>query len=263
MEKKCPNCTKVFRVKPSESHKYRFCGHSCRKEYTRKSRKTLCKTCETIFYPEKRKNRKDQQFCSQKCMGQYCAVLDYDNSYISNVRNFVDGFLVSDGSISKLNCHMCWSVKYKEFDTYIKRKLSDYAPSSKRVFQKDIRAKQGGYMTFKGRTKCHPDIKKERNRWYKQGKKIVPRNIAMNRNMFMTWYLGDGVNCSPNKIELCTDSFGENEVEFLIRKLHKIGLASSRKRHHCKKPRIRIDKCEAFALIGNKSPIECYGYKFQ
>ncbi len=261
--KNCPNCRGNFSRKPSELKRCRFCSKVCRLEYTRKSRITECKSCGKVFYPEKRKNRKDPQFCSQACMGSDYATLDYGVSFLGQSIDFIDGFLLGDGHISKHNCHMSWSLKHQEFSEFIENRLSQYLPKSSRRFVKDARFKNGGSLSTKGNTKCHPDFKLQRNRWYPEGKKIIPRDVSLSPESVLIWYLGDGLSNKYSTI-LCTDSFSENEVEFLIKKMKKLGLLCYRR--NCKNhPRIVISSSGTklfFDYIGWTSPVKCYDYKF-
>ncbi len=261
--KNCPNCRKDFSRKPSELKRCRFCSKTCRLEYTRKSRKTECKSCNKIFYPGKRKNRKDPQFCSQACMGESYAFLDYDESMFCEVSDLFDGFMLSDGYVSKKYSHLAWSVKHREFNAYLKEVFSVYLPTSSSRFQKDVRSSNGGYITHRGNTKVHPDLKAQRNRWYPAGIKVVPKDVKITPKSLLMWYLGDG-SCRPYSIELCTDNFAKNDVKYLISKLCKIDLLC-KMRYHCLKPRIVFNSSESkkfLNFIGNKSPVCCYDYKF-
>lgn len=258
----CPNCKREFSKKPSELARCKFCSVSCRMQSVRKNRYTICKNCQKEFYPEKRKNRKDAQFCSRKCMGESYAVLDYRKSFLDQSSDFIDGFLLGDGHVSKKNCHISWSVKYQEFSDYIKNNLRDYNPNDSRRFQKDVRCKNGGYYTSRGNTKCHPDLVLQRARWYKD-KKIVPRDVSLSPTSLMIWYLGDGTLTNYG-VTLSTDNFKNDDVDFLITKLYQIGISSNR-RSHVGAPVIAVNSAGRkvfFDYIGWTSPVKCYEYKF-
>lgn len=261
--KNCPNCKKDFSKKPSELKRCKFCSIECRKEFTKKSRRTKCKNCGCEFFPIKRKNRKTPLFCSRECMGSSYATLDYKLSFWEHCHDFVDGFLLGDGSISKQNCHLSWALKYQEFVSFIEKELIHYNPRSCRVFLKDARCKEGGFNIIRGNTKCHPDFKRQRLRWYPNGTKIVPKDVSLSRESVLIWYLSDGC-VTKYSVRLCTDSFSQKDVLFLIGKLKDIGIAA-KMILHCGKPRIYIPSvgCKAFFdYIGWQSPLECYAYKF-
>lgn len=267
MESKiCPNCHKYFYGKPSDLAKCIFCSVKCRMENVRKKRKTYCKSCGIIFYPEKRSNRKDQQYCSQTCMGKDQATLDYDKSFLPEKLDFVDGFLLGDGSISKKYSHISWTVKYQEFSEHIKYNLQCYQPTSRQKYMIDSRCKKGGYISNFGRTKCHPDITAQRKRWYPDGKKIVPKDVSLSPESVLIWYLSDGTFIRNQLIILCTDGFTHEEVFYLVSRLQKIGINCKKTNSHLDYPRIKILQYSLgsfFKYIGRKSPIKCYDYKFK
>ncbi len=260
MESKiCPNCHTIFSRKPSIMKRYKFCSVNCRKESTHKNRKTECKICKKTFYPV----LKNAQFCSQTCMGESYAYLDYSKSMFDEISEFFDGFMLSDGSISKNNPHLEWSVKHKEFDTYLKEVFGVYAPVSSERLVKDARLSDGRYITHRGNTKTHPDIKMQRKRWYPSDIKIVPDDVKITPKSLLMWYLGDGCR-NPYSILLCTDSFAKTHVDHLIVKLRTLGLIG-KIRYHCRNPRIWFSSSETkkfLKLIGEHSPIGCYKYKF-
>lgn len=223
MEKKCKHCNTSIICKPSELSRRVFCTHECRKTFTKKSRRTECQVCRTIFYPEKRRNRADQKFCSQRCMGESYATLDYNISHADECGEFIDGFLLSDGFISPEYPKISWNVKYEEYDEHIKKNLAPYLPVSSRVFVLDKRCKNGGYFVSQGRTKCHPDLKRQRERWYPNGIKKVPDDIVLTKKTCLEWYLGDGVLQGVN-CNMCTDGFTRKDNNFLAAKLMKHGI---------------------------------------
>lgn len=261
--KKCPNCQEAFSRKPSELKRCAFCSKSCRVEYTHKSRETKCKYCGKVFYPEKRKNRKDPQYCGRSCMGADYATLNYNISFMDEHIDFIDGFLLGDGHISKDNCHLSWSFKHDEFSKFIENNLSSYSPKSMKRFVKDKRLKNGGTFSIRGNTKCHPDFKKQRDRWYPCGVKTVPKDVSVSPSSMLVWYLGDGMLLNYSAM-LCTDSFLESDVDFLIKQIRNVGITCN-KRDTSGKPRIVIPSSglkSLFNYIGWESPVSCYDYKF-
>lgn len=261
--KNCPNCLEDFFRKPSEMKRCTFCSVPCRVEFTRKSRKTICKTCGIVFFPEKRRNKKDPQFCSQACMGSNYATLDYEVSFLKQSVDFIDGFLLGDGHISKHNCHISWSLKYQEFSEFIENKLNQYLPKSSRRFVKDARFKNGGSFSTRGNTKCHPDFKQQRARWYPQGKKNVPKDVSLSPESVLIWYLGDG-SAKKYSVTLCTNGFTQECVRFLIKRLSLIGIPSKMLLNN-QQPIIVISSSVTklfFDYIGWESPVRCYDYKF-
>ncbi len=261
----CDYCNKSVKRKPSDILSHVFCSKKCSSKdlvrRTRNSRKTTCKQCGKTFYPHKRCNRKDQQFCDQKCMGAFNATLDYSISHLSKeTLENIDGFLLGDGHISPNNPHLTWSLKYKDFSDYTLNTFSCYDTISQYAFFKNKKLKNGGRWQYHGRSKTHPDLKKQRKRWYPDGLKIVPEDVIITPKSVLFWYLGDGGLRGVN-IELCTDCFDERGLDILIEKLQKVEICATK--HKRSRLRIRLGSIRNFFnLIGWKSPVKCYNYKF-
>ncbi len=262
----CDYCKKKVKRKPSSILSHVFCSKKCSSKdlirRTHNSRKTICKQCSKTFYPCKRRNRKDQLFCDQKCMGAFNATLDYSVSHLSEeVLESIDGFMLGDGHISPDSSHLTWSLKYEHFSEYIAHCFSHYDPTCNLYFVKDKRFKKGGVWSYSGRTKSHPDLAKQRARWYCNKKKAIPEDVAISPKSVLLWYLGDGCLNGVNVI-FSTDSFNKTELEILLSKLKQIGVVAKIQN---KRNRIIIQLSyirSFFDYIGWHSPIRCYDYKF-
>ena len=139
-----------------------------------------------------------------------------------------------------------------------------YNPRSRIYTYKSKQSKSKYITTVYGRSRSHPDLVKQRNRWYKHNIKIVPKDVNITPKGLMLWYLGDGCLHNRTNVVLCTDSFSEEEVGYLVDKLILLGIPCGI-RHHCKTPRISILQKGIrpfFSYMGWKSPIKCYDYKF-
>ena len=109
----------------------------------------------------------------------------------------------------------------------------------------------------------------QRKRWYPNGKKIIPKDIEINRDMLLWWYIGDGYLCRkkirPNyrRAELATDSFSMEDVYFIIDKL-KLILGESSIYEENNEIMIGRQALVKFAnLLGGVSPVKDYQYKFE
>ncbi|KKK81369.1 hypothetical protein LCGC14_2814130, partial [marine sediment metagenome] len=110
---------------------------------------------------------------------------------------------------------------------------------------------------------CHPDFKKQRTRWYPQGKKIVPKDVLLSPESVLIWYLGDG-SVKKYSVTLHTNGFTQECVRFLIKRLSLIGIPSKMILHN-QQPEIFISSSGSklfFDYIGWESPVRCYDYKF-
>lgn len=262
--KTCPTCLKVFYRKACIAHRYKYCSRACRSAQALIHQPLICKECGKTFYPDYRNShRKTQQYCNQKCMGSAIATLDYSVSFLDrDTAELLDGFMLGDGHITPLNPHLAWSVKHKEFDQYISNCFANYQPTSKTVYRQDERLKDGGNWTNTGNTKCHPDLAKQRERWYHNGSrtKTVPQDVLITPKSVLFWYLGDGYKQKTTPV-FATMGFTAIEVDMLIMRLRDIDIKSHTV--HQNQIRLEFDSVKTFFnYIGWDSPIKCYDYKF-
>jgi hypothetical protein len=196
--------------------------------------------------------------------------LDYNASFIhGQIIEAIDGFLLGDGNISPNDTDLVKSgrlqcgVQYREFCEYLMKPFIIYQASVHEY--PDSNMSSG--IKLCGRSKFHPDIYKQYQRWYpNDGKKQPPNDVRITPTSVMMWYLGDGSLVTSEKtntvtVRLSTDGFDPERVEFLAKKLCDIGIACHRNNDN----RILIEARGVpsfFDYIGRKSPVECYSYKF-
>lgn len=120
-----------------------------------------------------------------------------------------------------------------------------------------------GRPNFFLRTRFYRTLKDERNRWYKNRVKIIPRDLDISSPITLAnWYMGDGC-VSENTVTLSTHCFSENDVSWLrdemSRKL-KIHVSIN---HWRGLPVLCISNRNAYDFINIVQPhIEsCFGYK--
>jgi len=199
--------------------------------------------------------------------------LDWDTSYITEeVLEYIDGFLLGDGGlqttykgkekISRLTC----GVQYEEFCRYLMDGFYSYKHSCSKC--KDDHMKSG--FVWNGRTRFHPDLYIQLQRWYKKNekggsKKQPPDDVRITPKSVMLWYLGDGSLVQVNDtvvIRLSTDGFDKERVEFLAEKLKEKGIDCYRNGDN--RIQIRTSAVPSFfKFIGKESPVKCYDYKFE
>ncbi len=186
-----------------------------------------------------------------------------------------DGIMISDGHLrgikKKKNSHFSMGVKHKSFASKIKELLPfDW---KEEIFEYNHKkSKQTGKFYRHYDLVSHNDLflTDERKRWYNQetGKKIVPKDIKLTKEVLLWWYIGDG--CLPKRksaltqrqIILCTECFIESDINFLIEKLKEI---IGQDNIHKYKKRIQISKqalCNFIKIIGLETPVPEYHYKF-
>jgi hypothetical protein len=199
--------------------------------------------------------------------------LDYEKEYIKDdMIEQIDGFLLGDGGIShNKRCknsraaRLCCGVKYKEFANYL---MLPFLNLGAKVAKNNSKSMNQGYV-FSGSTRHHPDIYRQYLRWYPENKngqriKQPPEDVRITKDSLLKWYLGDGsvvVQNNTISLRLSTDGFSIDKVEMLVDRLRSKGILS----HRTAENRIMINANgipSFFNIIGRKSPIECYNYKF-
>ena len=206
--------------------------------------------------------------------------LDIDKTFMTEqVVEWTDGFLLGDGRISyktectnnintSKNARFSIGVLHKEFAIYAMSGFKDYRPSEPK--QTGVVSKRCPHLMWGSTTLSHPDILKQANRWYRgQGKKTrVPADVRITPASIMLWYLGDGSfyydsnrHCSSLRLATCS-FFPEDIDNILIPKLLSVGLKSQRLDSKNDIQILPESTGVFFNLIGRKSPIQCYDYKF-
>lgn len=181
-----------------------------------------------------------------------------------------DGMMLSDGYLEKpaKNARFKLSCKYEEFARTFQQRSGSFNWAE--IFCSHIYDKRTGktYTSWRLSSNIDERFTVEHKRWYPEGKKIVPKDIILDKSTLLWWYLGDGSlyrkKSRPNyrRIVLCTQGFTPEDVDFLKSKLQElIGNDSI----YTEDNQIVIAKrslCNFIKIIGTKSPAICYQYKF-
>lgn len=203
--------------------------------------------------------------------------LDRDKSFLSEeLIEWVDGFLLGDGGIHFTRKSKTPFIGSRFHMGSVQKEWTDYGMSGFASYQvkfsinKENRDKKHPNPLYCGITLTHPDIIKQAIRWYGQNvqcKKAVPSDVRITPQSLLLWYLGDG---SISKIggsffiRLAACAFSSSDIDnTLIPKLKALGIEASRDQS---KNDIRISGSSIgtfFNLIGKRSPIACYQYKFE
>ncbi|KKU60914.1 MAG: hypothetical protein UX85_C0006G0048, partial [Candidatus Beckwithbacteria bacterium GW2011_GWB1_47_15] len=108
-------------------------------------------------------------------------------------------------------------------------------------------------------TNSHGYWRKERLRWYPNGKKIVPHDIKLTPMTLAVWYMDDGTlqkyKGAPASIRFCTNGFDRSSIDILMTKLQELGFAP-----HLDKMKaveqfiIRLNRKDATAFLNVVNP---------
>ena len=225
-----------------------------------------CEYCNSDFFC--RKDKMNKKTCNSIC---YQKFVEKNKKYEIGepINDIIIGSLLSDGSINNSNngknyfwTHMCINEDY--IDLLIKEtniRLNKFSTESK-PFVSTINGET--YLSKKSYTlksMASTTFTKYRKEWYPNGIKIVPHSIKLTPIVVLHWYIGDGSISDSNGITLCTDSFDESSIFFLLQELLQLNFdpIHSEKRNRIIIPNRRVR--EFLSYIG-KCPVESYEYKW-
>jgi len=194
------------------------------------------------------------------------------------MQEHVDGCVISDLHISP-GGYLQWGFQYEEFSKYIANLFNIYQPKlNVRHYKTKFWTKGGVWSTeernrtsYCGSTKVHLDFKRQRKRWYPDGKKRIPEDVLITPTSLLLWYLGDGsLDRFSGYIVLCTDGYNLSEHQLLQHKLSLLSINAKirgqyrtrEKKYYHKLLITRKNVKKFFDVIGYSSPVKCYNYKF-
>jgi len=179
--------------------------------------------------------------------------------------DILDGLLLGDAYIPRNQklLYFAQSQKNREYVVFVARQLG-VAPERvlDRTRQPDKRTGKA-YVCSELRTLSDPLFARLRERWYRDGKKVVPEDLKVSPECVLHWFLCDGA-CSVLRgraqMMLCTDGFRPDEVERLRSLLASVDVESSQTAG----PRIRVHQksIERFYEYIGDCPVTCLAYKW-
>ena len=155
-----------------------------------------------------------------------CVITDF-------MKDFIDGELLGDASMHTQGgktAYFQYGSKYEEYikyliDVFCSHNIS-YIGNVRKSYKGE--GKRGSLYTYCLTTKSYPEFKNFHDRFYKEHTKIVPQDINFSPVMIRQWFIGDGslIHRKTRKsrpiVKLCTHSFSQMEVNFLVEKLNEI-----------------------------------------
>jgi hypothetical protein len=177
----------------------------------------------------------------------------------------LDGLLISDGYIPAGQNLFYFSQRKgnREYVDYVASQLGFSVERVRDRARKPDKRTGKVYHCSELRTLSHTVFASLRERWYRDGRKVVPGDISISREFLLHWFLCDGA-CSVNRgsahMMFCTDSFTRQEVEYLIELLSSAGIEGALMRTN----RIRIHQksIERFYDYVGECPVACLRYKW-
>lgn len=199
-----------------------------------------------------------------KAKGNFC------KPFSKNFISYLDGLLISDGSITKPNgCSVCSSYRQHcinlQWLKIIQSKFLLYGGIKSKIDVENYTNK-----IWNLRTLHYDQITTLRNRWYHNDVKIIPKDLDFSKDFMKNWIYGDG-SLNKKTLTLATDSFSENDINWLVEKLNaSLGITfrkNYRKESVSGEPQFRLTLCfrdglsKLYDYIG-KCDVACFSYKW-
>lgn len=201
---------------------------------------------------------------------------------IKQLNEMITGLLLSDAHLTKnrKNNHNSMFVieqKYtrKQFLDVIKLEFEKFKINCKleKVIHKgNDSTHKRDTMSYVMRTEAHPYLTILRDEWYKNNRKIIPKDIDFTSKIMAFWFMGDGssqwigAKKDLTRISLYTNSFRIDECKRLILLLSNFGISSGllkiRKNQYIIGLSKSIEVRKFFDLI-KPHMIKCFSYKIK
>jgi len=188
-------------------------------------------------------------------------------------REFIIGNVLGDGGIftpndvrkvNKRTASYAHSSKYRDMLIYMSNQMKN--------FGFDQMGKIGKYTHKKNHaiyycywTKHYEELLNFRRCLYKDGKKIIPRDIEFTPTVCLHWYLGDGsLHQKCKYVRISTDGFPPEDVKFAVNKFNQMKLYTTRRPCDNSIGFVKGSSKNFLDYIGGcpKEIEHIYGYKF-
>lgn len=182
---------------------------------------------------------------------------------------FFDGLMISDGSLyinnsggRKRNALLSCAFKYKEFSNYINKFLNLNGNIHKKIHKSD-RYKSGLCVQYGLMSQNNILFTKERQRWYPNDKKIIPRDFRFSPISMNIMYLSDGYLIRKKgywSVRLCTNAFERDNIDIIINHLKNVNIYA----HITPDNQIMMNTLNSKKFLDyiGDCPVKCYKYKW-
>jgi len=188
-------------------------------------------------------------------------------------KNVIDGGLLGDWSMAKNKhtaAYLTSGSKYLDFLSWASDRLDGFGVESLSTGIRHRLVGAGNGKTYDAYfylSRSYREFLPIRERWYPQGKKIVPKDLSLSPTIVMEWLIGDGcLECHKRgrpAIVFSTHGFTNDDVDFLVALLLDVGILSNK----TPKGAIRLGVNATEKLLSYIGPYppeiyNIYGYKF-
>lgn len=210
-------------------------------------------------------------------------VREADESYFLAHRNYLDvdqylkemleGELLGDGSIipsGRRTAVYGHGTKHQEYVAWLAEEFANHGLMQSGTIRRVINylGEDHTSVTYTYRSRSYASLMSFRQRFYPEGKKVVPRGLVLTPIVVRQWYIGDGQLHGPPRqraaITLHTCAFDPASIDFLMAGLSELGFKVTHQKAH-NAIHVSAHSTEEFLLyIGLcPEPIACvYRYKW-
>ena len=161
----------------------------------------------------------------------------------SEAMQFLEGQLLGDGCLqshSEFSALYQHGSKYRWYCEWLSDTLAGYGIQQSGNIRKNLVL--GKYDSYQYASLAYTELRAVRERFYPEGKKIIPADLEITPLVLREWYVGDGSLAYPKRgrpaIMLATCCFSHDDVALVADKLRDLGLEVS---HYSNKhERLRI-----------------------
>ena len=163
-------------------------------------------------------------------------ILEGSQELLKQVMNdgMINGLILSDASLQKIdsvngNCRfvLVQSDKYRGFVEFVQKKLQEMGFDATIYTRKKNKFGSTALQLY---TNAHPIWTILHKRWYVDGVKIIPRDLNIDAELLSYMFQGDGTSqwyknrYMKTQIQVCTECFTTDDVEFLRESIGKFGV---------------------------------------
>lgn len=147
------------------------------------------------------------------------------------LRSILDGLLLSDGYLNHIKGRSTASLRLMQapirrgwlhqlretLDVLGVETALDVVVKKSTLFEDRVMPERSYDLL---RSLNYVELVNERQRWYPEGSKVVPRDLRLNPLTLTHWFCGDGRGGDrKGTLGFCTDGFHRSDVEFLVARL--------------------------------------------
>ena len=147
---------------------------------------------------------------------------------------FIEGELLGDGYLqthSKWSARLGYKSKYNEYIDWLSKTLASFGIKQSGGIA--MGHPFGRYTSYSYTSLSYEELKPMQERWYPQGKKVVPPDLILTPLVLRQWHIGDGCLIVPRRkrpyINLATCGFSTEDVMRLVAALRKLNFNATRK----------------------------------